>query len=239
VPLRSRFLTRVRLAALVVLIAIPAIPGHADAQRQCRKGKPCGDTCIARDKTCHVGQGSAVWAPGTDTTTGDRRRASARPRDVRPTSTPAVAPVTPIGPTATCVVAHVTDGDTLRCADGRKVRLLLIDAPERDQGEFGGAARAALESLAPPGAAVMLELDVERTDRYGRTLAYVYLPDGRMANEQLARAGYVVPLVYPPNVQHVERMRAAVAAVREERRGLWATSAFECAPRDHRRGRCD
>jgi hypothetical protein len=25
----------------------------------CSKGKPCGDTCIARNKTCHVGPGCA------------------------------------------------------------------------------------------------------------------------------------------------------------------------------------
>ena len=25
----------------------------------CTKGKPCGDTCIAQDKTCHVGPGCA------------------------------------------------------------------------------------------------------------------------------------------------------------------------------------
>ena len=31
-----------------------------------------------------------------------------------------------------CVVASITDGDTLRCADGRRVRLSGIDARERD-----------------------------------------------------------------------------------------------------------
>jgi hypothetical protein len=27
--------------------------------KHCRTGKACGDTCIARDKTCHVGPGCA------------------------------------------------------------------------------------------------------------------------------------------------------------------------------------
>lgn len=34
----------------------------ADLSRCCKvctKGKPCGDTCIAQDKTCHVGPGCA------------------------------------------------------------------------------------------------------------------------------------------------------------------------------------
>lgn len=27
--------------------------------KTCTKGKPCGDTCIAQDKACHVGPGCA------------------------------------------------------------------------------------------------------------------------------------------------------------------------------------
>ncbi|MEX2154537.1 MAG: thermonuclease family protein [Gemmatimonadaceae bacterium] len=75
-------------------------------------------------------------------------------------------------------------------------------------------------------------------DPAGRTLAYVYLGDGRMVNEEMARQGFVLALVYPPNVKHVERIRAAVEDARKAERGLWSTSAFECAPVDRRRGRC-
>lgn len=138
-----------------------------------------------------------------------------------------------------CTVRSVTDGDTFACTDGRRVRLLLIDAPEMDQGPYGGDARRALAALLPSGAQVGLELDVEKQDRYGRVLAYVRLADGRMVNEEIARAGYVVVSVYPPNVQHVERMRAAVKQAQEARRGLWSTPAFQCSPADHRAGRCD
>lgn len=138
----------------------------------------------------------------------------------------------------TCTVASITDGDTLVCDGGTRVRLLLIDTPEMDQGDFGSAARRYLLDLAPPGTSLRLEPDVERRDRYGRMLAYLYTPDGRMLNEEMARAGYALVLVYPPNVKHVERIREAVEAAQETRSGLWATSAFECAPVDHRAGRC-
>lgn len=73
-----------------------------------------------------------------------------------------------------CVVASITDGDTFRCTGAGRVRLLLIDAPERGQGASSRSATAALRSLIAPGDRVMLELDVEARDRYGRTLAYVY-----------------------------------------------------------------
>jgi micrococcal nuclease len=137
-----------------------------------------------------------------------------------------------------CRVSRVSDGDTLRCSGGEVVRLLMIDAPETSQPPYGRAAAEALRALAPPGSTVRLETDVRVRDRYGRTLAYVWLPDGRMANEELARSGYAVALVYPPNVRHVERIRDAVAEAREARRGLWGVDAFECLPRDHRAGTC-
>jgi micrococcal nuclease len=138
----------------------------------------------------------------------------------------------------TCVVRRIADGDTLVCDDGERVRLLLIDAPELAQAPFGAVARRELAALAPPGTALRVELDVQPRDRFGRTLAYLWLEDGRMVNEELLRAGVAVVVVYPPNVRHVERLRAASAAARNGRVGLWATPAFECEPAAHRAGRC-
>jgi micrococcal nuclease len=139
-----------------------------------------------------------------------------------------------------CVLARVTDGDTVVCEGGRRVRLLLIDTPEMDQGPYGRHARQHLISLVPPRSILRMEFDVQREDRYRRTLAYLYAEDGRMINEELARAGYALVSVYPPNVKHLERIRAAVEAARAARAGLWDTSsAFECAPADHRRDRCE
>lgn len=140
--------------------------------------------------------------------------------------------------TLVCVVSRVVDGDTVHCRGGRKVRLLLVDAPERDQGSFGATATAVVERHAPVGTRLSLELDVQHTDRYGRTLAYARTPDGRMLNEELVRAGVAVVSVYPPNVRHVERLRAIQDSARQQRRGLWSGSAFDCLPRDHRAGRC-
>ena len=48
-----------------------------------------------------------------------------------------------------CVVERIADGDTFTCRDGRRVRLIGIDAPELAQGESGRQARAALRRLAP------------------------------------------------------------------------------------------
>jgi endonuclease YncB( thermonuclease family) len=137
-----------------------------------------------------------------------------------------------------CVVARIVDGDTLTCDGGERIRLLLIDAPELSQAPWGQAARRELAALAPPGTPLRLEHDVQRRDRYGRTLAYLWLPDGRLVNEELLRAGVAVVSVYPPNVRHVDRFRAVVAEAQSAGAGLWGTPAFDCTPRDHRAGRC-
>jgi hypothetical protein len=52
-------------AALAIASVVAAAPSSLEAQKVCRKGKPCGNTCIAVTRTCHVGTGSARQAaPG-------------------------------------------------------------------------------------------------------------------------------------------------------------------------------
>ncbi|HET6361759.1 MAG TPA: thermonuclease family protein [Gemmatimonadota bacterium] len=138
---------------------------------------------------------------------------------------------------STCVVQRITDGDTIRCGDER-VRLLLIDAPEENQGPFGRAAHAFLEAILPAGSHARIVTDVEARDQYDRLLAYVYRPDGRMVNHMMIRQGFAVPLVVPPNVLHVDEIRAAADSARAAKLGLWAIDAFACLPEDFRDGVC-
>lgn len=139
----------------------------------------------------------------------------------------------------TCTIARIVDGDTVDCVESdENARLLLIDAPEMTQGEYGARARDALASLAPVGTVTRVEVDLDPRDQYGRDLVYLYLPDGRMVNEEMARLGFVVVLTYAPNVRHVDRIRAAQEEARRSGRGLWSGSAFECAPVDYRADRC-
>jgi endonuclease YncB( thermonuclease family) len=138
-----------------------------------------------------------------------------------------------------CKVTEVIDGDTIRCEGLGRVRLLLIDTPERDQQPWGERARAALQALIPEQSEVRLESDVQPRDQYGRLLAYVYRLDGSQVNELMVYNGFAEVVVYPPNVRHVDVLRRARTAAREARRGLWSTEAFECAPRAHRSGACE
>src|SRR3954466_14115088 len=90
-----------------------------------------------------------------------------------------------------CTVSRVSDGDSFRCNDGRRVRLIGIDSPESQQQPAGEKARAALLRLLPPGSTVQLEIDIASTDRYGRTLAYLW-SGSKLVNEAMVRDGWAV-----------------------------------------------
>lgn len=135
-----------------------------------------------------------------------------------------------------CVVRRLSDGDSFECRDGRRVRLLLVDAPELAQRGLGDAARAHLATLLPRGDTAWLEFDVTPQDPYGRWLAYAWRGD-TLVNEVMAADGYAVLLRYE-NVRHLARIERAVDAARRERRGLWAQDGFRCRPVDFRGGRC-
>ena len=143
----------------------------------------------------------------------------------------------PVRQESGCVVRQVVDGDTFRCRDGRKVRLIGIDSPERKQGPFGSRAQQALLRMLPTGSQVQLEHDVTLTDRYGRLLAYVWAGP-TLVNEAMVRDGWAVLYTVPPNVKYAERFSRAQNEARAQGTGLWAERGFECAPADFRRGKC-
>jgi micrococcal nuclease len=79
------------------------------------------------------------------------------------------------------------------------------------------------------GRPVRLEFDVERIDRYGRTLAYVWLGDD-LFNETLVARGFAQVTTYPPNVKYVDRFLAAQRDARSHERGLWGAVCNQPKP---------
>jgi micrococcal nuclease len=122
------------------------------------------------------------------------------------------------------VVTHVTDGDTITLDAIGKTRLIGIDTPEvYGQTEcFGRAASAFTKRVLAPGTHVEYQIGVEAHDKYGRSLAYVWLPDGRMFNGMLAEEGYATVLTIPPNVDYADYFVAAARRARDHNRGLWS-----------------
>lgn len=122
-------------------------------------------------------------------------------------------------------VAQATDGDTLLLADGRRVRLLGLDAPEthnpnlRGPQPFGEAAAERLAALAA-GREVLLEADRTDRDGYGRLLRHVWA-DGELLAGRLLEEGLAWPLSIPPDLAHREQLATAAARAQAARRGLW------------------
>ncbi len=142
---------------------------------------------------------------------------------------------------------RVVDGDTLVVRyRGRRVRVRLmgVDAPEsrssdklRRQARRTGfsvrrirrwgrrASRFTASLCADRRVALRLDRVGDRWDRYGRLLAYVILPDGRVLNTELLRQGLAVAYRryhYDQKKFYLRLERRARAA----RRGLWAERGF-------------
>ena len=129
-------------------------------------------------------------------------------------------------------VVRVVDGDTVRVRLGGRdepVRYIGIDTPEAARAAAGDcyagrATRANARLVA--GRRVRLVFDVERRDRFGRLLAYVYrAADDRFVNGALVRGGYARTLTIEPNVRFAARFAALAAAARRDGRGLWSACA--------------
>lgn len=133
-------------------------------------------------------------------------------------------------------ISRVIDGDTVVVAGGTSVRLIGIDTPETKDPRkpvqcFGQEASAHAESLIPAGTPIRLVYDVERTDRYDRTLAYVYrASDGLFVNAALVRDGYAQVATYPPNVAHTDTFVELQQQARDAGRGLWSACGESSAP---------
>jgi micrococcal nuclease len=123
------------------------------------------------------------------------------------------------------LVVQVIDGDTLVLAGGIKVRVLGIDAPEmaRDgqAADFlAYRAKATLTELTL-NRQIGLEYDRLRYDRYGRLLAYVFLPDHTLVNAELVRRGLARIYSHAPNWRYRETLLAAQGEAILAQRGIW------------------
>ena len=79
------------------------------------------------------------------------------------------------------------------------------------------------------GASVYLEPDPPQgtLDKYGRTLAYVWMDDGRLYNELMIASGYAHEYTYDLPYRYRERFLAAEAEARARDRGLWSPTTCD------------
>lgn len=125
----------------------------------------------------------------------------------------------------------VIDGDTITVmhdAAAKKIRLNGIDCPESGQA-FGEKAKQFTSALC---FGQQVSVEVKETDRYGRIVADVVIPDGRVLNREIVGAGLAW---WYKRYSVDETLGKLESLARAARRGLWS-GAHPTAPWDFRRG---
>jgi micrococcal nuclease len=128
----------------------------------------------------------------------------------------------PQGQTLKATVVSVTDGDTIKVRVGNElqtVRLIGYDSPEPNQ-NFSDKASLYLKTLLE-GLEVILERDVQATDKYGRRLYHVWLPQV-LVGELMLLSGLGQIMTIPPNVRHSDYYQRVQTAARSVGLGIWA-----------------
>lgn len=148
---------------------------------------------------------------------------------------------------------RIVDGDTIvvkkSAGEEEKVRLLEIDTPEsvasntylKSTGKTncieGRIASDFTKKVLSDREVVYLEYDQEKEDRYGRTLAYVWLDQDVDVNDTddisqfclnaiLLKEGMAECVIYEPNVRHQNIFMMLENNAKEQRIGLWGNNEY-------------
>ena len=121
----------------------------------------------------------------------------------------------------TVTVLQAIDGDTCLLDDGRKVRYLGINAPEKGDPKFKEATLANNKLVG--GKEIRFENGRPRQDKDGRLLAYVFVGD-TFVNEELLRQGYA-HIRRPLAAKYRNLLLKSQEEARAAGRGIWAKAA--------------
>jgi len=121
--------------------------------------------------------------------------------------------------TESVLITRVIDGDTLEAESGQKIRLLGINTPESSM-PFCEEATEFLRNLAENKT---VQIESHETDKYGRTLAYLFINDKNINKELLAR-GFAT-LYYYEKDSHYSALKQAEESARLNKIGLWTESS--------------
>lgn len=140
-------------------------------------------------------------------------------------------PALPIHQTVT--VTQVIDGDTLRLADGRRLRLPTINTPElaregNPEQALALAAQLAVQSFLEDGnPQVGISFGTRRQDRYGRLLAHVIHPSKGNLEAFLVAKGLAFPIPVPPDMTQATCLQDLAEQARREGLGIWANDYWQ------------
>lgn len=122
-------------------------------------------------------------------------------------------------------VKWVDDGDTIVLTDDRHIRYIGINAPEIDhkdqKAEPYGYESKLYNKQVVLKKKVRLQFDKEKYDRYGRVLAYVFMPGGEFVNKEMVEKGYAYVLPRRPNTKYERILLKAQHNAMVAGKGMW------------------
>jgi micrococcal nuclease len=136
---------------------------------------------------------------------------------------PLVALVACGGGVDTATVTRIIDGDTIELEGGERIRYLMVNTPETTGGknECYGSNAVTFNTDLVLGKEVELRYDVEKTDQFDRTLAWVTV-DGMEVNRLIIERGFGCVLHIPPNGDdRADEFEMLEQTARLSMRGLW------------------
>lgn len=143
-------------------------------------------------------------------------------------------------------LVRVVDGDTIVISkDGKeeKVRFLEVNTPESVHSDesknnaYGDMASDYTKNKLSDVSTIYLEYDKEKYDRYGRTLAYIWLKEdvdpsspedikAHCLNAQLLMDGMAECVIYAPNDKNETLFRELEQTAINESTGLWQYNEY-------------
>lgn len=127
----------------------------------------------------------------------------------------------------TAKVTHVYDGDTIKLADGRKLRLIGVNTPERgrdgqkDQPFYLSAKNQLQQIIKNNQNQLNIVLGKEKHDRYKRLLAHIFTTNGENISATLLKKGLGFSIAIPPNIQFLKCYKKAEREAQNHKRGIW------------------
>jgi endonuclease YncB( thermonuclease family) len=127
----------------------------------------------------------------------------------------------------TVKVAQVYDGDTLKLTDGRKLRLIGINTPERGQdGEqdepYYLIAKNKLKKIIHQNHnQIKVVFGIDKHDHYKRVLAHIFTMNNENITAKLIKKGMGFAIAISPNVQLLDCYQQAEQEAQKSKRGIW------------------
>jgi micrococcal nuclease len=130
------------------------------------------------------------------------------------------------------IVAKVFDGDTVQLTDGRHLRFIAINTPERGRDNrpaepLANTAKNQLEALLLADNTLLLRFDKDKMDRHGRLLAHPYLHNDRNLTQAMLQTGLGFHITVPPNLLFLDCYQQAEQNARQQQLGVWQQAYYQ------------